>query len=382
MRVDDAAVLPKDVAHRRQGLLRADGGGDDALVDGLAVVHRGFAVGREIRHEPAHALGIAAEAQMQEALEVAGDLDVHGRADGVAHLAALVDAALEEARQDVVVVRGQHEAAYRHAHGAHRDAGEDVAEVAGGNGEDGAVARRPAVQGRMDVVGHLREHPRPVHGVDGAERVVLLEGRVAEGGFQDRLAVVEAALDGQTMHVGVRHGGHLPLLQGADPPSRIQHEDVDVRPPPNAVDGRAAGVAAGRAHDVQAPLPHPQNVLEQAPEHLQRHVLEGERGAVEELQHLVLAEVHKRHDLRMVEGREGVRDDAVEHLARDVVHVQPKHPLRHFGEGERPPRIQLIRDVHEALRHEQPAVGREAGQHGVREPQRRAAAAGGDVAHA
>ena len=103
---------------------------------------------------------------------------------------------------------------------------------------------------------------------------------------------------------------------------------------------------------------------------------------MEELQQAERAEIHERHHLRMVEGRERIGNDAVQHLARDVVHVQPEHALRHFREGERPPRIELVGNAHEAFGNQQPAVRREARQHGVREPQRRAAAAGGDVAHA
>lgn len=58
------------------------------------------------------------------------------------------------------------------------------------------------------------------------------------------------------MHVGVQHGGHLELLDGADAALGVQHEDRDILLPAQAVDGGRARVAARRAdHGEVIPVP-------------------------------------------------------------------------------------------------------------------------------
>jgi hypothetical protein len=106
------------------------------------------------------------------------------------------------------------------------------------------------------------------------------------------LAVVKVARHGKVVHVGVQHGGHLELLDGAHATLGVEHEDGDILLPAQAVDGGRARVTTRRAHHrkvIPVPprlplVPAHQEVLEQVAEELQGHVLEGEGGPVEQLE--------------------------------------------------------------------------------------------------
>ena len=364
----------------------ADGPGGDSVVDrhgGDALVRHAIAEGcltrgGEVGHEGPHASGVVTEPDVQEALEVAGYLNVHRRTQRVADRTAAVNARLKEPRQDVVLVRREDESVDRYAHLADGQPREDVPEVARRHHEGRWLG---GLEGRVDVVGHLREDARPVHGVDGAKLVAGLEGEVAEDRLQDALAVVEATVDREAVDVGVRYRRHLQFLQPGGLAVGVEHEDADVRATAHAVDRCAPGVAAGRAHDVQVPPGAPEDVLEEPSENLQRHVLERQRGAVEELQQFEVAEIDDRHDVGVVEGGEGVGDETVEVVARHVVDVETEDLLREFHVRQPPPRVEPVVDIGEPLRYQQPAVWSEPREHGRGERHRWRLAAGRNVAH-
>ena len=61
-----------------------------------------------------------------------------------------------------------------------------------------------------------------------------------------------------------------------------------------------------------------QHMVEQAAQHLHRHVLEGERRAVEQLLHEQAGfQLDQRHDGRMAEAGIGLVADRLQHLERD-----------------------------------------------------------------
>ena len=66
---------------------------------------------------------------------------------------------------------------------------------------------------------------------------------------------------------------------------REEDEDVGAVAPGEGVDRRAAGVARGRAGDGGALAALGQDMVHQPRQQLHGHVLEGERRAVEELEH-------------------------------------------------------------------------------------------------
>jgi hypothetical protein len=73
---------------------------------------------------------------------------------------------------------------------------------------------------------------------------------------------------------------HLRLLERAHAPVRAGHEDAHTLLAAHGVFGRAAGVAAGGAQDVELLAAAGQFVFEQVAQQLHRHVLEGQRGAI------------------------------------------------------------------------------------------------------
>jgi hypothetical protein len=132
--------------------------------------------------------------------------------------------------------------------------------------------------------------------------VLLPEPRVVEHGLHEVLAVVERAFHGDRLHVLLGHGRHLPPLHLADPALGVEDDEIDVGPPGHGVDRRAAGVAAGGPDDGDPLAPPGQHVVEQPADDLERHVLERERRAVEQLeQPLVRTELHERADGRVAE---------------------------------------------------------------------------------
>ncbi len=78
-----------------------------------------------------------------------------------------------------------------------------------------------------------------------------LELQVVADGLDDVLAVVEHAFDGDVVDVLVLQAEHLRLLEGAHAAVRAGHEHADALLAAHGVFGRAAGVAAGGAQDVQ-----------------------------------------------------------------------------------------------------------------------------------
>ncbi len=86
---------------------------------------------------------------------------------------------------------------------------------------------------------------------------------MVEHRLHERLAIVEGAVDGDGLHVGGVDGRHLPPLHVGDAPVREQDEDVDLVEPGEGVDGRAAGVARGRADDGGAAAARLQDVIHQ-----------------------------------------------------------------------------------------------------------------------
>jgi len=160
---------------------------------------------------------VAADA-VDVALKVARFADVHRRAAGfgdVCRRAGAVFAAVQGVVEDVVFVGGDDEVRYRQAHALGDVAGVDVAEVAGWHGVIHLRALRQVKREvGLDVVHALRQHARPVDGVDRADVVAALVGGVGIDGFYQILAVVKDAFDGDVVDVGVLQAVHLRLLEG------------------------------------------------------------------------------------------------------------------------------------------------------------------------
>jgi hypothetical protein len=136
----------------------------------------------------------------------------------------------------------------------------------------------------LEVIHDLRRHPRPVDRIDRADLVPGLEGVVVGDRLHDVLGVVEHARDGDVEDVVVLQRIHLRALEGAHLAVRRQHEHAHAVLAAHRVFGRRAGVARGGAEDVDGLATLREHVLEQVAEQLHRHVLEGERRAVGQLE--------------------------------------------------------------------------------------------------
>ena len=265
-------------------------------------------------------------------------------------------------------VGGEDESADGCAHAEGDVAGEDVAEVAGGDGDlggGGAGGLLDAEDG-PEVVDDLGEDAAPVDGVDGAEVEVALEGEVVEDLLEDALAVVEGAVDGDAVDVRVGDGGHLAFLERADAAVGEHDEDVDAGLSADAVDGGGAGVSAGGAEDVEPLSGLGEDVFEDVAEELEGDVLEGEGWAMEELGDEEVSDLADGDDLGRVEGGVAGRDETAEVIGGDGVADEERHDLAgEFGIGEGAPALEGGGgELRDGVGQEEPAVVGESHQHG------------------
>ena len=271
--------------------------------------------GQGLVEEGTGGVAVAAQQVEDEALEVRGLGDVHGRAGGGQRVrggAGAVDAGAEELVEDVVFVGGDDEGAQRQAHLAGDVGGAHVTEVA--RGHDDADRGRGVgpflgdAQPGGHVVADLGEQARPVDGVDGAHVPGGFEVGVHVDGLDQVLAVVEDAVDGDVDDVGVEEGEHLGALEGGHAPGGGEHDDGEAASAAQCVFGGGAGVAGGGAHDGEPVAAAGELVFEEFTEELHRHVFEGGGGAVRQVGDVQVGAFQggNGHDLRVGEGGGGV----------------------------------------------------------------------------
>ena len=200
----------------------------------------------------------------------------------------------------------------------------------------------------------------------------------------DRLRIVERAFERDGVDVGIGDRRHLPTLHVGHATVRVHDEDVDLIEAAESLNGRGAGIARSRADDGRALAARFQRVVHQAAEQLHRHVLEGERGAVEEFeQEEIVGELRQRRDRRVAERAVGVRDHRRQVFARNGVADEGGDDrlggFRIGAAGE--PRDGGRVKLRISFRQVEPAIGRKPGQRRLGEIQRGRFAAGGNVAH-
>ena len=206
----------------------------------------------------------------------------------------------------------------------------------------------------------------------------------AEHALHDRLAVVECALDRERVHVLVRDRGHHAPLHVGDASLREQHKDVGALAPAEGFDRGCARIARGRDHDGGALPARDEDVIHEAADELERHVLEGERRSMEELEHefarAVLAQGRNRRVPEIAVGlaretgkvvlRDTLADERAHHLDRDLGIGLPGKAGDGIGGKPRP-----------LLGYVETPVAREAREHRVHKAERWGLAPGGDIAH-
>ncbi|GAA0003477.1 hypothetical protein BRDID11002_34780 [Bradyrhizobium diazoefficiens] len=212
--------------------------------------------------------------------------------------------------------------------------------------------------------------------------VAIAEAMVVEHSLHEGLAVVERAFDGERMHVGRARRRHHPPLHLGDAAVREQYDEIDVLQPREGFDRSAAGVAGGCDHDGGALVALGEHMVHQPRDELHRHVLEGERRAVEQLQHeLVRRHLAQRHHRGMAEGGVGLVRHPAELSVRDLAsgegtdHVDGDLPIRAAEEaGDR-----VSRELRPCRRHIQATVAGKPGQHHVAEAEFGGLAPGRDI---
>ena len=253
----------------------------------------------ELVHAHLHAHGVPARKLEQEPLEVGGDEDIHGGRHRLVKFAALVvHARADEVGQHVVLVRRADELTDGQPHALCIIRRKDVAEVARRHGEVDLRAhidlpRRNEVEIRRKIVRDLRGEPAKVDGVRRREDHALFEqllfARVARKDlFDGCLAFVEVAAHGDDAHVIPLLRRHLQLLHFGNAVVGVKHHDLDALGVLEPFQRRLARIAAGsnedehRLFDAAEVAPLAEKIGQKG----ERHILEGARRAVEQLEHV------------------------------------------------------------------------------------------------
>ena len=121
----------------------------------------------------------------------------------------------------------------------------------------------------------------------------------------------------------------------------------------------------------------------EVPEQLQREVLERERRSMEQLEYeTVLIQLDQRGDFRMRERGVALRDQAAQHVLRDVRREAREEADTELGVRQRGPSLELgPGKARQRGRQEKPAVGRQPGGDGVAEAESRRLTPRGEETH-
>ena len=270
----------------------------------------------QLLHKVGNELAVAIGQEVQHALQVRADEDVHRWRDGREERAvAVVDAGGQEVSKNVVLVARDDELGDGQTHALGIVTGQDIAKVTGRYAElhgvaslDGAGAKQLRIGGK--VVDDLRHQAADVDGVGtrkyraGGLQTLgkLLIGKDALDGT---LGIVEVAADAADGDVIALLRGHLQILHAADFALGIKDGDACARGVGKAGECCLARVArrGGDDHDALGAAVLGGSAGHQTGEHLQGDVFEGACGAAKELHHIGLRGVSARRSIEFDERR-------------------------------------------------------------------------------
>ena len=118
----------------------------------------------------------------------------------------------------------------------------------------------------------MRHEASPIDRIDSTNFVLPLEVQVIGHGLDDVLAIVKHTLNSDVMDVRVLQTEHLRLLKRTHAALRGGHEHPHTTLAAHGVLSSAAGVATGRAQDVQLFTTSRQFVFKQIAQQLHGHV--------------------------------------------------------------------------------------------------------------
>ncbi len=134
----------------------------------------------------------------------------------------------------------------------------------------------------MHVINNLAHDPRPIDRIDRRQMHLVPEFQVIEQGFYNILTIIKRPIDGDVVHIGCSHRGHLAALYVRASLIRVHDEDIDRIPIATGLNSRRPGVTRCCTNDTD-PFPAPgQDMFEQAPDNLQGIILEAERRAMKQ----------------------------------------------------------------------------------------------------
>ena len=192
-----------------------------------------------------------------------------------------VAARFEKFVQYVVFVGSGNQASYRQSHLLGDVSGADIAEIAAGYAEADffAVALR-GFEIAGEVVNHLGDDASPVDRVYRTDMISCFKSGIVLYGLYNILTIVKHAFYGNVVDIGILQAVHLRPLEGAHFAFGREHEDVDAFFAAQCVFCGGAGVAAGRAQDIEMPAFLVQHIFERVAQKLHRHIFKRQRRAV------------------------------------------------------------------------------------------------------
>ena len=159
--------------------------------------------------------------------------------------------------------------------------GADIAEIAAGYAEADffAVALR-GFEITGEVVNHLGNDASPVDRVYRTDMISCFKSGIVLYGLYNILTIVKHAFYGNVVDIGILQAVHLRPLEGAHFAFGREHEDVDAFFAAQCIFCGGAGVAAGRAQDIELPAFLVQHIFERVAQKLHRHIFKRQRRAV------------------------------------------------------------------------------------------------------
>ena len=271
---------------------------------------------RQLLHKSGNKLAVAIGQEVQHALQIGANKDVHRRRDGREERAVtVVNAGGQEVGKHVVLVARHDELGDGQTHALGVVAGQDIAKVAGRYAElhgvaglDGAGAQQLRIGGK--VVDDLRYQAADVDGVGARKHragglQALGKLLIGKDALDSTLGVVEVAADAAHGDVVALLRGHLQVLDAANLALGIKDGDARARSVSKTGERGLARVArrGGDDHDAFSSAVLGRGAGHEAGEHLQGDVLEGARGTAKELHHIGLRGVSARRSVEFDERR-------------------------------------------------------------------------------
>ena len=191
----------------------------------------------------------------------------------------------QELRHGAVGIVRQLDRANRQTHAACPQAGQHVAEVAGGNDERRRrTVGPPQLEARRRVVDRLRQQAADVDAVGRGQLEPRAQLRIRESLFHQPLAIVEGALHRQRADV-VAPAGELLFLARRHQSLRVEHHHARPGPPMEGGGDRTPGITGGGHQDRQRPGRIVWLARQAGRQEARAEVLERGRRPVEQLEH-------------------------------------------------------------------------------------------------